>query len=401
MTTLAQQPLATTAAPSTTTKPLTASELKDFEFKISKAKTQIILKHPFWSVILLKRQLLLNYTVPTACINRRSQITINPRWAKDLTVSQLEFLLCHEIGHEVFDHINRRGARNPGKWNKAGDAVINDLLKACNVGEFIEGGVDMPGSKDKTTDQIYNELPEDDGNGNGGQGGPGGIGNDIDDSGSPMTQEEIDAHSGQLRVELAQAAQAAKMAGKLPGILEELVADILAIKTPWYGILERHMTAYVRGDYSWARPNRRFIGSGAYLPSTGQRQTMGTIVVQIDVSGSISKQELDYYNGHLQRIISQCAPDKVHVIYTDTQVCKHMEFEQDEEVSLAFYSGGGTHMPAGFDWVAEQGIDPEVFVCLTDGYTDFGEAPGYPVIWCISSKVEATHGETIHFSMED
>lgn len=377
--------------------PLTPDELKAFEFKISKAKTQVVINHPFWAVILLRRTLRLDYSVPTASINRHSQITINPRWAKDFSVGQLQFLLCHEVGHEVFDHINRRGARSPGKWNKAGDAVINDLLQTCGVGEFIAGGVDMPGSKDKTTDQIYNEMPDSD---DGGSGGPGGIGGDIDDSGD-LTQEQIDAHSATLRVELAQAAQAAKMAGKLPGVLEQMVADILAVKTPWYDILERHMTSFVSGDYSWARPNRRFIGQGAYLPSTGRVQTMGTVVVQIDVSGSISQQELDHYNGHLSRILTDCQPERVHVLYTDTAVQKHIVFEQGEEVSLAFYSGGGTDMPAGFDYCAEQGIDPEVFVCLTDGYTDFGSNPGYPVVWCISSDRVATHGETIHFELEN
>ena len=378
------------ASPTSTTKQLTASELKDFEFKISKAKTQIVLQHPFWAVILLRRQLILGYNVPTACINRRSQITINPRWAKDFSVAQLQFLLCHEVGHEVFDHINRRGARNPGKWNRAGDAVINDLLKECKVGEFIEGGVDMPGSKDKTTDQVYNEMPDSDKE-------PGGIGNDIDDSGSPMTSEEIDTHSATLRVELAQAAQAAKMAGKLPGVLEELVASILAVKTPWYSVLEKHMVSYISGDYSWARPNRRFIGSGAYLPSTGRKQSMGTVVVQIDVSGSISKTELDYYNGHLSRIIADCSPEKVHVIYTDTKVVNHIEFDQDEEVTLQFYSGGGTDMFSGIQWCEEQGIQPEVFVTMTDGYTPWGTDPGFPTIWVISSDVVAPYGETIHF----
>ena len=384
---------ASQSAVSGQTKQLNPTELKDFEFKISKAKTQIVLQHPFWAVILLKRALILDYSVPTACINRRSQIKINPRWAKDFSVNQLMFLLCHEVGHEVFDHINRRGQRNPGKWNRAGDAVINDLLIQCKVGEFIDGGVNIPGSKDKTTDQIYNELPDDD------QGGePGGIGSDIDDSGDPMTQEEIDTHSGQMRVELAQAAQAAKMQGKLPGVLEELVASILTVKTPWHDILERHMTAYVSGDYSWARPNRRFK---QYLPSTGRKQTMGTVVVQIDVSGSITKRELDYYNGHLTRIISDCCPEKVHVIYTDTRVCKHVEFEQDEEVTLQFMSGGGTDMFSGIQWCDEQDIEPEVFVCLTDGYTPWGREPSFPVVWCISSDVVAPYGETIHFEMED
>ena len=373
------------------TSQLTPAELKDFEFRLSKAKTQIVLQHPFWAVILLKRKLIISERIPTACIDRRSQITVNPVWANKLSVPQLQFLLCHEVGHEVFDHINRCGARNPSKWNRAGDAVINDLLKECKVGEFIPGGVDMPGSKDRTADAIYNELPDNDD-------GSGGIGNDIDTSGDPLTQEQIDAHSGMLKVELAQAVQAAKMAGKLPGVLEELVADILAVRTPWYEILERHMNSFVRGDYSWARPNRRFK---QYLPSTGQKQTMGTVVVQIDVSGSISKQELDYYNGHLSRIIADCRPEKVHVIYTDTQVQRHVEFDEGEEVTLSFYSGGGTDMEAGHAWCDEHGIEPDVFVTLTDGYTAYTEAPSFPVIWCVSSDKEPTYGEVIHFEMEN
>ena len=87
-------------------------------------------------------------------------------------------------------------------------------------------------------------------------------------------------------------------------------------------------------------------------------------------------------------------------MYTDTDVVKHEVFECGDEVALTFYSGGGTHMPAGFDYCANEGIDPDVFVCLTDGYTDFGDAPSYPVVWCISSDVEAPYGENVHFELE-
>ena len=247
------------------------------------------------------------------------------------------------------------------------------------------------------SDKIYNELPDDGGQGN----GPGGIGDDLDDSGDPMTQEEIDAHSGAMQVELAQAAQAAKMAGKLPGVLEKLVADILAVKTPWYEILERHMVKFIQSDYTWARPNRRFISMGHYLPSTGQKQAMGTVVLVVDVSGSVTKREMQFYAGHFARIVETCNPERVHVIYVDTQVQKHVVFEQGEEVSLDYDGCGGTHMPAAFDWATAEGLDPDVMVFLTDGYTAWGEAPGYPVVWCISSDKVADHGETIHFDMEE
>ena len=358
---------------------------------MQKAKTQLVLHHCFWAVMVLRREIIYTYDVPTAAINRRSQIKVNPKWSSQWTVDQLMWMLCHEVGHEMFDHLGRRGSRNPGRWNYAGDAVINDFLAQCKIGTPIPGTVNMPGSHQKSTDRVYNELPESEDD-------P--LMMDIDDS-DPCTPEELADAQARIFREVAQAAQAAKMAGKLTGALEQMVGSLLAVKTPWYDILERYMTGFISSNSTWARPNRRYDSRVTYFPSTGRKQTMGTIVEQVDVSGSVSAQEMAYYNGHVSRIFEQCAPEKVHVIYTDTEVKKHVEFDAEEPVELEFMRGGGTYMPAGFDWVDEQNIEPDVFVCLTDGYTDFGEDPGYPVIWLISSNVVAPWGVTIHFEMED
>ena len=368
--------------------------------KLDRAKTALCLDHPFFASILMKRKLTPREDIPTAAVDQRGQLYYNPKFVESLSVPELVFLLAHEVGHVIGQHAARRGARHAKKWNIAGDAWINDMLSAAGVGQFIEGGVNMPGSKDKTTDQIYNELPDQPDGGGGGEGGPGGIGDDLLEEGSPLTPDEADRIDAETRVEIAQAAQAAKMQGKMPAALQKIIAELIDVHTPWYDILERHMTAFSKGDYSWARPNRRFIGQGHYLPSTGSVAKMGDIVVQVDVSGSISQQEVAHYNGHLKRIIEQCHPERVHLLYTDTRVCKHEVFEAGEEFGIEFYSGGGTHMPAGFDFLAAEGIEPEVFVCLTDGYTSWAEAPDFPVIWCISTDVVAPYGETVHFELE-
>ena len=362
---------------------------------LDKAKVSIVTQHPFFASILMKRQLIEDETIPTAAVDQRNQIYINPVWFNSLSVDEIVFVLAHEIGHVIGQHASRRGTRNAKKWNIAGDAWINDMLKASGIGQPISGCVDMPGSKDETVDEIYNKLPDGDGE------GPGGTGDDIIERGSPLTPEEATRVDAETRVEIAQAAQAAKAQGKMPAALAKIIADLIDPGTPWHEILERYMTSYTRGDYTWSRPNRRFADL-AYLPSTGKVAEMGEIVVQVDVSGSISQRELAHYNGHLSRIIEQCNPERVHVLYVDTAVCKHQVFEQGEEVTLEFYSGGGTDMEAGFDFIAKEGIDPEVFVCLTDGYTDFNvaNAPSYPVLWCISSDIVAPYGENIHFSLE-
>lgn len=364
--------------------------------KLSKAKIAIVTQHPFFAAILLKRKLIEDKTIPTAAVDQRGQIYYNPDFIESLTVQQVTFLLAHEVGHVIGQHAARRGARQAKRWNIAGDAWINDMLREAKIGDFITGGVDMPGSKDETVDAIYNKLPED----QGGDGhGPGGIGDDIIERGSPLTADEADKLDAETRVEIAQAAQAAKMQGKLPASIQKIVAQLIDPGTPWFEILERYMVSFKRGDITWARPNRRFE---QYLPSHGKTPEMGEIVIQIDVSGSVSPQELNYYNGHLARIVELCAPERVHVLYTDTAVAKHDTFERGEEFALSFYCGGGTDMEAGFTYLDKQGIEPEVFVCLTDGYTDFnvGSKPAYPVVWCISSSnVTAPYGDVIHFTM--
>jgi predicted metal-dependent peptidase len=386
--------------------------------------TALILDHPFFGSILLRRGLKPREDVPTAAVDQRGQIYYNPSFVEGLSVPELVFLLAHEVGHVIAQHAARRGARDPRLWNIAGDAWINDMLQAAGVGQFIKGGVDIPGSKDKTTERIYEELTgTDDSSGDGandnsGEGGSsgdgandnsgesgssgdlGGIGEDLLEEGAPLTKEEAERLDAETRVEIAQASKAAKMVGKMPAALERMVADLCQVSTPWHEVLERHMTAAIRTDYSWARPNRRYVSQGHYLPSVGSLPTMGALVVQVDISGSITPQELAHYNGHLQRIVEQCNPQEVHVLYTDAAVQRHDTFERGEEIRIEYYSGGGTYMPAGFDYLLDQGIEPDVFVCLTDGYTDFGAPPGYPVVWCISNpEITASHGETVHFEV--
>lgn len=381
--------------------------------KLEKAKAQIVLDHPFFASILLKYPLEETREIPTLAVDQRGQIYYNPDFLEKLTVPQIVWGLCHEVLHRVGQHAGRRHHRDAMKWNFAGDAWINDTLDDCNVGSRIPDCVDMKGSKDKTVETIYDTLPatpqecfgkgkgKGKGSGNDPTSGYGddGIGQDMIDKGKPVTEAEAQEIEARNKIDMAEAAQVAKMRGKLPGILAKIVAETIESKVPWFDVMERYMTEKANFDQSWSKPNRRYMSQDIYLPSIQSQAAMGPVVIQVDISGSVSKREIEHYNGHMKRIIAECRPNKVHVIYTDTAVEKYEVFEQDEEVNINFYSGGGTHMPAGFDWVAKEGVEPAAFVCLTDGYTDFGSDPGYPVIWCISSNVQAPWGENVHFEV--
>lgn len=383
---------------------------------IEKARAYIVLDHPFFASPMLKRPMVERLDIPTLAVTDSGRIYYNPAFIASLTAPELVWAICHEIMHYMSGHGHRRGSRDPGKWNYAGDMWINDTLNRSGVGSKIAGCIDVPGSADRTVEDIYASFPPDDDEGDepGDEPGdrPGNRPNtgqgDGDDDGDPLADDiegddgdgSAEENEAQRKLDVAEAAQIAKMKGKLPGALAKFAAETIDSKVPWFDVLERYMTERVKNDYSWARPNRRYMPD-FYLPTIDGVGAMGEVVIQVDISGSVSRQEISHYNGHIQRIVEQCRPSKVHVIYTDTRVQRHDTFDKPDDVRIEYVSGGGTDMRAGFDYITKHGIEPEVVVTLTDGYTPWPTSTDVPAIWCISSDQRAPCGENIHFSMRD
>jgi predicted metal-dependent peptidase len=301
-------------------------------------------------------------------------------------------------------HHVRCGWRDKRRANVAMDKVINDILEADKVGTPIKSGVFLPGARQYAWEQLYDDE-EKNGGGGGGKGqGQGeytpGEGNDDlgqdDGAGEELTPEEIEG----IKREVLQARNAAKSVGKMPASMEGLIEKMIKPNTPWHQLTERFMLLQVKTGTSWRRPNKRFLSQDIYMPSYDIQPRMGTVVIQMDESGSIGDKELQHFSGHINSIIEVCRPEKVLVLHTSTHVAKVEEFTaEDYPINFKSFTTGGTDMTAGFDWVEENGEEPDVFICLTDGYTPFGTAPGYPVLWLITSDVVADHGETIHYEI--
>jgi predicted metal-dependent peptidase len=378
---------------------------------LERAKVAIALDHPFFASILMRRELIVRRDIQTLAVDMQGQIFYNPEFVESLTVQQAVWGLCHEVFHVIGLHSVRCRGREHQKWNLAGDAYINDTLDDCKIGQRIPNCVDMPGSKDKTVEKIYDELPDPPPQGGGGGGGGGdspggdGLGGDILYEGAPQSEGERAAREAEMRVEVAQAAMAAKMRGKMPSNLQRFVDEIIAVKTPWYDILERWATERVKNDYTWRKPNRRFVGDNIYLPSMDDENRFGELVIVVDVSGSIGQRELNYFAGHVNRIIDQVCPTKVHVLYVDAAV-NHADTYSPEDypIVLTPHGGGGTDMRVAFDWCKRNAVEPKAVVVLTDGYTPFPESQMFPTIWAVVDSgvtAPACAGETVHFNMDD
>lgn len=371
--------------------------LDELQRKVGKAKSLLILDHPFFGTACTKRPIIYTDTVPTAAMSATGQMYMNVDFCAPLTVQQLMFLLAHEAMHYMLAHGLRRGHRDPQAWNVAADKVINDTLIDAGVGDFIDGGITLDGAREMAAESLYDETDDGDGQ------GPGGLGNDIGDptdaDGQPLDDATIHQLEAEAKIDAIQSAKAAKAVGKLPASIERMVEELINVSTPWYDILERFMAGKIKDGYSWNRPNRRFIARNIYIPGTDYVPKMGPIVIGVDTSGSIGPDEIAMFNGHINRIIDTCNPEVVHVVYCDYDVAGVDEYTpEDFPVTIQCKGGGGTSFKPVFDWIDNNAIDPECVVYLTDGYGDQSEfTTNHETVWLTTGTEAFDWGHVIKF----
>lgn len=378
--------------------PPTAAERALAHDNLRKAKVQLVIQQPFFASIVLKRTIELRDDVPTAYVTPTGRIVMGTGFVAKQTVKKIMGLLAHETMHYAMLHHIRVGWRKPRPANEAMDKVINDIL--LNSGfELPDGGTMQDGARDYAWEQLYDESQKDGDGGGGGVYEPGVGNDDLSAEGiGDLTNEQIE----QVKQELSQALSVAKNKGNVPAGMERLINDIINPRTPWFQLLERYMTQLIRSGQSWRRPNKRFACHDLYLPTHNMTPHMGTVVLVSDESGSVSNREREHFGGHVNKILEVCKPEKVILLHVDTKIHRVDEFTaEDFPIPFKTYATGGTHMPVAFDWVAENGIEPDCMVFLTDGETDFGDPQDYPVIWLITTSCVATHGETIPYEVRE
>ena len=367
--------------------------------KMAKAKASLIMTQPFFASLLCQMPMIEDATLnpPTMATDMKS-IWFHPDFVEKSSQDELKFVLCHEIGHTIFQHGWRRGSRNARKWNIAGDFIINNLLltEQPPVGTMPAGGLNDPAlvaAGGGTTDGVYNLLPDTDGDGGGGSGSGQGPLDECRDA--PGGAADREADEAQMKVRIAQAAQAARMCGKLSANMQRLVDGALEPKVAWQDVLRRFISARAKVERSFARPKRRFIGEDVYLPSlSGER--LGKIVVAVDCSGSIGPRELNEFAAEIKGIWEDTHPEQLDVVYFDSRVSHHDTFMPDDEVHIEGHGGGGTAFSPIFRHIDLMDIEPAACVVLTDlCCSDFGPAPAYPTLWVSNHSSAAPWGEVV------
>ena len=349
--------------------------------------------------------------VPTACTNGIDCL-YGTKFIKDMVDSDLRGLIMHENLHKTFQHMflwQHLYEEDGRTANKACDYVINLIIDDIRMrsGGFItlpKGGLLDERFRNMDSQTVYNILREekDEQNpGNGEDGGDQGFDDHDWESGKGMSQEEIE----QVGKEINQAIrQGQLMAGKLGGNQSRALGSLIEPKVNWREQLREFVssTAVGKDISTWQRVNRRWLQHGIYMPST-ITENVGRIVVAVDTSGSIGGAALNAFLSEVQGICVNTKPEKVDLLYWDTDVAAHEVYTQEQLDKLTSSTkpagGGGTDVTCVAEYLKDNQIKPECVIVLTDGYLNgnWGTWTA-PVLWVIvgGNKVVPPMGTAIY-----
>ena len=130
------------------------------EVRIQKARTTLLLDHPFFGTLLFRLGGKASRSVATMATDGVS-LFYNPEFVNTLNAAELAGVLAHEVMHPALQHHTRRGNRTPARWNMACDYAINPIL--------LDAGLTLPKDvlidnrfRGMSAERIYNLIEEDD-----------------------------------------------------------------------------------------------------------------------------------------------------------------------------------------------------------------------------------------------
>lgn len=354
------------------------------------ARIGLLLRHSFFGNLATRLQLINGDEWLTTAATDGQKFYYNSRFIMMLKPKEVEFLVAHEVLHVVYDHMGRRGHRDPQMWNIADDYCVNADLKRHKVGQFITTVPCLYEQKydGKPAEEVYDDLmknapkldinslidqmiddhmdsdEEGDGDGDGD-----GNGKDGKAKRPKMSAEERERVRQEVKQAIINAAQSAE-AGTLPKGVERLVRQATNPVMPWRELIQTNLTSAIRTDYSWMRPSRRSWHMDAVMPGMTPGEEID-VVVAIDMSGSISNKQAQQFLGEISGMMEAFDGYKVHVFCFDTEVYNPADFTSENMDTIDSYEpagGGGTDFDAIFDYLKQVGNVPKRLICFTDGY---------------------------------
>ncbi len=372
----------------------TVLDLPALKAKLFRARLSLVEEEPFLGSLTLSLPVFIEARegLTTACVTSEGDCYFCPEFLSKLTLPAVRAVLLHEVLHLALDAFPRRELRHPRLWNMAHDFAINQMIEDIGLpASFLRWPKDFPplldaAYKGLNAEQIYDRilaaLP---------QAPPGWKGDIVQVPGSGTragtTPEALREKWRDALVAAAEKAMRAKEFGSLPGWAQKLLGPILKPQITWQERLAQRIHGRVAGrTRTFSRPGRRSAAVGAILP--GPRRNLGVLGVFVDVSGSVSPDELTAFMAELRGILDQ-VPILVRFISWDAEVHEELLLDPGEDLQaligsrkLKLVGGGGTDPRCVIRHLQDDNSElpmPSYGVLLTDGALDWPDARDWPL----------------------
>lgn len=409
------------------------------EKKLQISKFKLLNYFPFFGILALYFRYEIDESIDTAGTDGK-RIIFSPKFLDELTISELNWVLAHEIMHVANGHLRRTGSRRPDVFNYAADFAVHSILKDFENESFKmpkEGLYDVK-YKGWAVEQIYDDLYEQMGkdldkkdkmreelakqmldnhdiwgkpkDGNNERGKGDGEGKEGGGESGGKQEEEISEEEWNQRMLNAAKVASAKSCGKNSSFLNKLLAKLTPPKKDWRTLLQEFIIPEIF-DYSFNPPDKRFqFGSDCLIPDFNDTDdAVKNIVFYIDISGSMSDKDISEVYSEVVGALSQFSNMSGYLGYFDTSVHSFKKFEDVSDIlENKPHSGGGTEFRVCFEYIHKLDKNFEIdkedisgIVLLTDGYCGFEKceklAEGIPVLWVMTENIDpAPFGSTIY-----
>jgi len=343
--------------------------------KIIVARVGLLLRHPFFGNMATRLKIQdASEWCKTAATDGR-HLFYNREFFNGLTTKQVEFVVAHEILHNVFDHMGRNEGRDRQIFNIAADYCVNGQLIRDHIGEQppeIKIFHD-PQHYNKSAEQVYDEIFE-----KYDEEQLAALGQLLDDhidwekdgEGRPAySKDELKQIRDEIREATMQAANAAG-AGNTPANVARMIKELTEPKMNWRELLRQQIQSTIKTDYSFSRPNRKGWHTGAILPGMKFDETID-IAVSLDMSGSITNEMSMDFITELKGIMDEYKDYNIKLWCFDTKVYNEQDFDGysgEDILNYEIMGGGGTDFMCNWEYMKENDISPKKFIMFTDGY---------------------------------
>ncbi|MFM7051188.1 MAG: DUF2201 family putative metallopeptidase [Planctomycetota bacterium] len=385
--------------------------------RVEQARIDILLDHPYFATALLRMPMLgtadTAFAAPLATDGRR--IVFRHDLIAALPRPRVRMLLMHALAHTLLRHPERGSGRSWAEWSLACDIAVQFVFESAGIVPMQPWSAGMESKRSASAERLYELLANGDRWKQDWLPGyePPGDGLLAHEPQGDAPPEHRAFHASFLRASAAEeplgaleldglarafATDVGKLvarAGRKPG---EASCDIEAADRatlPWRTTLARFLNEPIGRTWSLARPNRKHLWRGLYLPGAVDIEG-GRFVIAIDTSGSMSAEDLGCVLAEIDAIRRTCSCE-VTVLQFDATLHAKAEFTQwgdrDESVGstriMRFWGRGGTDIRIPFAWVEDErrnGRRVSALIVCTDGFGPLPEqAPaGLPVLFLLT-----------------